>query len=60
MKRVEVTMLPCCDMCGQQAKYDGKTVHGPWANMCKICFKLWGVGLGMGQGQELILKEIIK
>jgi hypothetical protein len=31
--------LPNCDFCSMNgittpAPYDGKTVHGPWANMC--------------------------
>ena len=26
--------LPQCDFCARPARYDGKTVYGPWANMC--------------------------
>lgn len=36
-----------------QAKYDGKTVAGPWAKMCEDCFNSHGVGLGTGKGQLL-------
>lgn len=57
-KSVTVTRLPKCDLCkdGTLAQYDGKTTHGPWANMCEPHFQLLGVGLGTGLGQELILK----
>jgi len=50
---VEVSQLPKCDFCGKVAKYDGRTKHGPWANMCLICFGEQGVGLGVGKGQYL-------
>jgi len=54
---VEVITLPKCDFCGHNAGYDGKTKMGPWANMCPNCFTDYGVGLGTGKGQRLILKE---
>jgi hypothetical protein len=47
-----------CDFCSKGAFYDGKTQMGPWAYMCKICFIKYGVGLGLGKGQEL--KEVQK
>ena len=37
------------------ARVDGKTIFGPWANMCDDCFEHVGVGLGLGRGQELIV-----
>lgn len=42
-----------CDFCqkGVSKWIDGKTVFGPWANMCLICHKSKGVGLGIGKGQ---------
>lgn len=44
-----------CDICrSATAFYDGKTVMGPWANMCSHCFGQYGVGLGTGRGQKLI------
>ena len=62
--QVEVPKLPQCDFCKQnplvlyqEAHYDGKTRMGPWANMCREHFKRFGVGLGLGKGQELILRE---
>lgn len=51
-----------CDFCKTdgkevEAKYDGKTVHGPWAYMCEEHFGAMGVGLGTGRGQRLIVGE---
>lgn len=55
-KKVEVTKLPKCDFCEETAKYDGNTLYAGWANMCLTHFDRWGVGLGLGLGQELVLK----
>jgi hypothetical protein len=58
---VEVTQLPSCDFCKIDehktvpAKYDGKTVLGPWAYMCGAHYSKFGLGLGTGVGQRLIL-----
>ena len=45
-----------CDICGSAIHdghfIDGKTVMGPWANMCPNCHGSYGVGLGVGLGQE--------
>lgn len=44
-----------CDICRKpiiDSFIDGRTVHGPWANMCPTCFKREGVGLGTGHGQH--------
>ena len=59
-----VTKLPMCNVCDQagkrvEAHYDGKTFFGPWAYMCRECFPIYGVGLGTGKGQELIVKDVI-
>ncbi len=56
--QVEVTELPKCDICGDTAKYDGRTIHGPWANMCQTHFDVNGVGLGTGKGQRLVLADV--
>jgi len=46
-----------CDFCKTDATrvgevfYDGKTSLGPWALMCKNCFRRYGIGLGLGKGQ---------
>ena len=55
--KVEVFHLPDCDFCGDEAHYDGKTKLGPWGYMCEPCFKKHGIGLGLGKGQELVLKD---
>ena len=65
---VLVASLPDCDICitlksrtaiveAMKAKYDGKTKLGPWAYMCQECFEVFGLGLGIGKGQELVLSE---
>lgn len=63
---VIVPALPVCDLCihidgktigaASVAEYDGKTVNGPWANMCTAHFTRYGLGLGTGRGQRLLLK----
>lgn len=44
-----------CDICCMPIKnifIDGRTVYGPWANMCPTCHEQIGVGLGTGRGQK--------
>lgn len=44
-----------CDFCKNKLKkvfIDGRTKFEPWAIMCKSCFKINGVGLGIGKGQK--------
>lgn len=58
---VEVTALPNCDFCQehnntQPAYADGKTVMGPWANMCRHHYMVYGIGFGLGKGQKYVLK----
>jgi len=54
--KTKVTSLPMCDICkAKKAAFDGKTQFGPWANMCSICFGQYGIGLGTGKGQHMIL-----
>ncbi|WP_430788148.1 DUF4314 domain-containing protein [Actinoplanes sp. G11-F43] len=56
-----VTELPPCDIHRAMsdtvipAGFDGSTRLGPWAYMCDGCFKAYGLGLGVGRGQRLIL-----
>ena len=50
-----VSSLPACDFCGGTAYYDGKTHMGPWAFMCKGDFAAYGVGVGLGKGQKLVV-----
>lgn len=52
-----------CDICTQNgdpnvpAGFDAKTKMGPWANMCSTHYGLYGIGLGTGKGQRLVLEE---
>jgi hypothetical protein len=60
--KVNVSKLPFCDFCrsenhSRKAKYDAKTKLGPWANMCEYHYLHYGIGLGLGKGQELIADE---
>jgi hypothetical protein len=51
-----LTKRPPCDLCKERPAYvDGKTRMGPWAYMCSPCFETYGVGLGMGRGQRLLI-----
>jgi len=47
-----------CDFCGREAKgvlYDAQTREGPWATMCRGCWKIHGTGeLGIGRGQKYV------
>lgn len=62
---VEMSRIPSCnlaDMGGhpnevRPAFADGATKMGPWAYMCESCFAQYGLGLGTGVGQKLILKD---
>lgn len=43
-----------CDICGQQILnyfVDGKTISGRWALMCISCYRVNGIGRGIGSGQ---------
>jgi hypothetical protein len=52
---VVVKELPKCQFCDDQAAFDGRTVHGPWAFMCQAHWDEHGVGhTGVGYGQRLI------
>jgi hypothetical protein len=57
----EVTLasIPDCDLNPTHgpAAYDGATRMGPWAYMCRGCFKDYGLGLGTGVGQKLNLLD---
>jgi hypothetical protein len=53
----KVTVLPKCDFCPAEAAYDGKTRMRIWANMCPDCMVDYGIGLGTGRGQRLVLDK---
>ena len=42
-----------CNFCDRTAEYDGRTIYGPWAYMCKAHYQMYGVGLGLGKGQRI-------
>jgi hypothetical protein len=48
-----VERFPKCELCGKEAHYDAKILWGPWAFLCVSCFNGYGIGLGVGKGQEL-------
>ena len=60
--RVEMDVIPKCDICQtRKAKYDAKTVQGPWAYMCQsdwLAYGGTGGKLGTGYGQELVEREV--
>jgi len=54
-----VRKFPKCDVClnegvDRDARYEARTRHGAWGNMCEEHFKEFGVGLGVGMGQKLV------
>jgi hypothetical protein len=62
-QEVEVVVFPNCDICfdaglSRSAKYDAKTKTGPWAYLCETHYQEYGIGLGTGLGQKLVLKKI--
>jgi hypothetical protein len=54
---VTVDSIPKCDFCSKKAVYDARTKMGPWANLCEDHFKRFGIRLGLGYGQKLVLKR---
>jgi hypothetical protein len=59
---VLVAELPYCDYCKangirNRADYDGKTKSDSWYNMCHFHFKKYGIGLGTGKGQRLVITQ---
>jgi len=55
MEIAKVFEKKSCNFCGDEAKWDGRTVFGAWAYMCDLHFALYGVGTGLGRGQRLIV-----
>ena len=56
---VLVDALPECNICldGTPAEYDAKTTMGPWAYLCQPHFDQIGMGLGLGIGQRLVVRD---
>jgi len=55
----KVKNFPRCDFCPSDARYDGRTTAGPWANMCNLHFQEFGVGLGLGKVQRLAIEKAV-
>lgn len=60
-----VAVLPHCDFCMENgitrpATVDGKTKNRYWANMCETHFIVFGLGVGTGIGQRLILEPPVR
>lgn len=55
---VFVAALKDCDFHGKGclARYDFKTIMGPWGYGCEDAFKQHGFALGQGRGQKLLLE----
>lgn len=53
---VKVARIPPCDICGEDAIFDAKTMYGPWANLCHKHFKQQGCRVGPGFGQALVVE----
>lgn len=54
-----------CDLCSRELKdgkffYDFRMQTGPWALGCEPCFKMYGVGLGLGRGQKYSMATLEK
>jgi cytochrome c553 len=59
MAKIWFGVLPThCDTCKTDLALeykdfvDGRTIQGPWANMCLSCHGKHGVGIGSGYGQK--------
>jgi hypothetical protein len=54
-----VSRIPACDIpgCTREALVDGRTKMGPWGYLCATHFRAYGVGLGTGKGQVLVLES---
>lgn len=51
--------IPVCDIVPEHgdAYADAKTTQGSWGYLCRDCFDHMGVGLGLGRGQRLELRD---
>jgi len=56
-QEVVIEKLVQCDLCKiAEAKYDARSKMGPWGYMCQKCFGFYGIGLGIGKGQKLVVR----
>jgi len=58
-KEVKVLELPQCQMCeASVASYDSRLfAQTIWAFLCEKCYEKFGVSLGTGNAQKLILTK---
>lgn len=58
MKTLKVkspTQIPTCNFCHiAPGIYDAPTVHGPWADMCEYCVKMYGGNISIGSKKVLV------
>ena len=55
---VVMDSIPICDCCQKNPAFmDGKTKMGSWAYMCVSCSAVFSIGLGVGKGQQLVLRS---
>jgi hypothetical protein len=62
MQEVTVAKRPPCDLCqivgdDVPAQYGARLLMGSWAYVCGPHFRAYGVGLGTGCGQRLVVKD---
>lgn len=49
-----------CDICGEEivdTLYDARIREGCWATLCESCWKVHGIGLGIGKGQKYVVNS---
>ena len=57
-KQVLVDKLPKCSIhTDRDAHFDFASTMGPWMYGCELCFAKYGRGLGVGKGQQLVLRQ---
>lgn len=49
-----------CDICGAIAYYDAPTFGGPWAYMCRSCYRNSGSKNGLGSEFKYVDPKSIK
>lgn len=57
MKKVCLPEWPPCDFCKEPAKYDVKTIHGPWAYVCQKCLGIHSNPSISSYGYELVAEK---
>jgi hypothetical protein len=60
-KYTTVKKRPPCDICAEEgvttpAYADAKIRSGPWAWVCRRHFREYNCAIGMGRGQEIVVR----